>query len=438
MALSSLIKTKELSGSKHQFYVSLCDILLDLVERDKTGPDALEFSAIGHSLARDFLNLAALAGRLLWYEAVTPDTSRSPDLVAIAVDTETCFVSLRAACDILARAFWKFCVDPKKRGQLPKEKKEEKETAASLRAMLLWARDNPQRLRENFRFLPNHFNWFMKMRGDRDKIVHDGHYLVIYTERDFFQFFLLPGGVAELQQLHGGYREEHHYNNNPRIVRAPLLSWLKKLTMDVLGLADELARSIETQLGVKCSKTHVLDGVYVPALHHLMAYEQPSPGYSLDETEMRRRHVSAWHLLNAGDYLSSIERGYPDGHWWKFLMRLCELFPNPPALVSQPQFARWGVFTEWNFVFGLGENKVVLSLRDSVLFESKWIETVRENLRILAGEMNTKRAVLVAGKNKGPSLLPPGTDLSDFLIIEPNPIVAAEKAFTMLTECQSD
>ncbi len=436
MALSSLIKTEKLSGSKHQFYVSLCDILLDLVEQDKDGPDALAFSAIAHSLAHDFLNLATLAGRLLWYEGVTPDMSRSPDLVAIAVDTETCLVSLRTACDIVARAFWHFCVDPKKRGQLPKEDKEGKQTAASFRALIFWARDNPQRLRENFRFLPNHFDWFMKMRADRDKIVHDGYSLTIYTERDFFQFFLVPGGVTELQQLHGGYKQEDYDEDNPRFVRVPLVSWLKKLTTDVLGLADELSRAIETQLGVRCSKTHVLDGVYVPALHHLMAYEQPRPGYLLDQTEMRRRHISAWHLLKAGDYLSSTERGYPDGHWWQFLMYLCDLFPEAPGFVSQPGFARWGVFTQWNFVFGREENKVAVSLRDSVLFETEWIETARENLQIFAREMGAKRAVLVAKRNKGPDKLPLGTDLSSFLIIEADPIAAAEKAFAMLREDQ--
>jgi hypothetical protein len=434
MALASLIKTEKLSGSKHQFYVPLCDILLDLVEQDKDGPDALEFSAIAHSLAHDFLNLATLAGRLLWYEAVTPDMSRSPDLVAIAVDTETCVVSLRAACDIVARAFWHFCIDPKKRGQLPKEEKEEKKTAASLRAMLFWARDNPQRLREHFRFLPNHFDWFMKMRADRDKIVHDGYSLNIYTERDFFQFFLFPRGVTELQQLHGGYKQEDYDENNPRFVRLPLLSWLKKLTSDVLRLADDLARAIETQLAVQCSKTHVLDGVYVPALHHLLSYEQPRPGYALDDNETRRRHISAWHLLKTGDYLSAIERGYPDGHWWQFVMRLCDLFPKPPRHMSQPDFTGGGILTGWGFVFGLGEENVAITLRDMVLFETEWIKGARENLNELARRARAPKAVLVARRNKGPDSLSPDTDLSSFLIIEADPIAAAEKAFAMLTK----
>lgn len=35
----------------------------------------------------DVLNIAALAGRLLWYEGVTPEMWRSHDLIAVAVDS---------------------------------------------------------------------------------------------------------------------------------------------------------------------------------------------------------------------------------------------------------------------------------------------------------------------------------------------------------------
>lgn len=88
MALARLVKVEKLSDLKQQCHVPLCDLLSDLVERNINGPDASTFSQIAHSLAHDLLNLATLAGRLLWYEGVTPDMSRSPDLVAIAVDTE--------------------------------------------------------------------------------------------------------------------------------------------------------------------------------------------------------------------------------------------------------------------------------------------------------------------------------------------------------------
>jgi hypothetical protein len=179
MALASLIKKSKLTTSKDEFYVPLCDILMDLVEKDINGPDATALTQIAHSLAHDFLNLATLAGRLLWYEGITPDENRSPDLVAIAVDTETYLVSLKTACDILAEAFAYFCVEPNKRGQVPR----------TFRKLVLRARNNPDSLRETFRFITEHFDWFMELRSYRDQIVHQGYDLVTYTERDFLQFF---------------------------------------------------------------------------------------------------------------------------------------------------------------------------------------------------------------------------------------------------------
>jgi hypothetical protein len=423
MALARLVKVEKLSDLTQQFHVPLCDLLSDLVERNINGPDASTFSQIAHSLAHDLLNLATLAGRLLWYEGVTPDMNRSPDLVAIAVDTENYLISLRTACDILAVAFAHFCIEPGKRNQVPN---------SSFRALLFFARDNPNRLRENFRFLPTHFEWFMELRGYRDKIVHKGHYPNIYTQRDFFQFFLMPGGVAELQQLHGGYREEDYDPNKPLFVRVPLLSWLKKLTISVLSLSDELCRAIETEIGIQPSKTHVLDGVYVPALHGLLSYEQPRSGIEIDRAEERRRQISAWHLVKAGDYLSAIERGYPDGYWWHFLMRLCELIEKPARYSSNPQFAQWRVLINWDFVFQIDDRNVAISMRDRVLLQPKWIEGAQQKLREFAHRAQASRATLVARSSKGSNSLPTGMDLSDFLIVESDPLVAAEKVFAKL------
>jgi hypothetical protein len=127
-----------------------------------------------------------------------------------------------------------------------------------------------------------------------------------------------------------------------------------------------------------------LDGVYVPALHDLLSYEQPRSGLEIDPAEQRRRDISAWHLVKAGDYLSAIERGYPDGYWWHFLMRLCELIEKPARYSSNPQFAQWRVLVNWNFVFQIGERNVAISMRDRVLLEPEWIDGVRQNLREFA------------------------------------------------------
>jgi hypothetical protein len=425
MALSSLITLEKLGNSKRQFYVPLCDVLMDLVKQDIDGPDARMFSQLAHSLAHDILKIATLAGRLLWCEGVTPDMSRSPDLVAVGVDAESYLMLLRTACDIIADAFANFCVEPKKRGQLPKEH-------GSFRALLFWARKNPQRLREEFRFITNHFDWFMELRGYRDKIVHQGFYSNVYTERDFFQFFLMPGGVAELQWLYGGYKEEDHEPDQPRFQRVPLLLWLKRLTVSVLELAEQLSAAIERQLDVQRSRTHVLSGVYVPALHHLLAYEQPRPGHLLDEQERRHRHIAAWHLLKAGDYLSAAERGYPDEFWWRFVMHLCHLFMAPPRYVSEPKFANWRLLVDWQFVFRDGGQNVALCLRDIVLLGQEWIEAVNANLGTSAQRANATRSVLVARRVMSPTNSATDISVPVNMIVNDDPIRAAECAFAEL------
>jgi hypothetical protein len=431
MALSSLITVKKLDDSKQQLYVPLCDVLLDPVETNIDGPDALMLSQTVHSLAHDILNMATLAGRLLWCEGVTPDMSRSPDLVAVGVDAESYLVLLRTACDIIADVFAKFCVDPKRNGQLPKEK-------SSLRALLFWARDNPERLRENFRFITDHFDWFMELRGYRDRIVHQGFYSNVYTERDFFQFFLMPGGVAELQWLHGGYKEEDHQPDKPRFQRVPLLSWLKGLTISVLELAEQLSSAIEKQLGVQRSHTHVLSGVYVPALHHLLAYEQPRVGHLLNEKEMRRRHIAAWHLLKAGDYLSAAERGYPNEFWWRFVTHLCDLFTAPPRYVSEPKFARRRILVDWKFVFDDEEQNFALCLRDMISAEDEWVEGVRANLDSFAQRADATRSLLVARKVVTPRNSPTDIAVPANIIVDADPICAAERAFAALKQPQAD
>ncbi len=69
---------------------------------------AFQFRLIAVNLSRNsnsiwgVLNIAALAGRLLSYEGVTPEIWRSHDLIAVSVDAEMYYVMLQSACDIMA------------------------------------------------------------------------------------------------------------------------------------------------------------------------------------------------------------------------------------------------------------------------------------------------------------------------------------------------
>jgi hypothetical protein len=71
-ALGGLVTNTKVRGtsSRHEFDIPLCDLLLDLVEQDIDGPDALLFTKIAHSFAHDILHVSTLASALLWYEGV--------------------------------------------------------------------------------------------------------------------------------------------------------------------------------------------------------------------------------------------------------------------------------------------------------------------------------------------------------------------------------
>jgi hypothetical protein len=67
--------------TRWHYYLQLPDVLMDVVELDPMAPQVGRIAELAHSFVHDLLNLAVLASRLLWYEALTPDMSRSPDLV---------------------------------------------------------------------------------------------------------------------------------------------------------------------------------------------------------------------------------------------------------------------------------------------------------------------------------------------------------------------
>jgi hypothetical protein len=429
-ALASLVKMQEPGNSQHDFHIPLCDLLLDLAEQDVDGRDAFKLVQIAHSFGHDFLNLATLAGRLLWCEGVTPNMSRSPDLVAIGVDTENYLVLLRAACDTLTGAIVHFGVEPGDRGKIPSD---------SFNGLKKWIEKDRTRINrfyERFRFIADPFDWFYELKDIRDDLVHRGYHCNIHTDRVLLRLILMPIGTVELQMLHGGYKQEEYREDKPRFRQAPLLSLLKRFTLSILALASQLAQAIEEQHAVRGSRTHVLNGVYVPALHQLTSYEEPTERHLLSPTEERGLRIEAWHLLNAGDYLSASERGYPGGFWWRFLLRISELFANQPRYVSEPRFAHCGSLVEWHFVFREGKSDFALSIRDMVSLEADWLKNAKDNLDDLAKKAGASRAVLVANRFVGAQKADAGWDTSEFLIIERDPISAAESAFRALVPTQ--
>jgi hypothetical protein len=444
-ALGTLVTDKKgrNASSRHEFDIPLCDLLLDLVEQDIEGPDALLFTEIAHSFAHDILHVSTLAAALLWYEGVTPDLSRSTDLGSIWVNAEATLAFLRSACDLLAPAFARFAVPPAK-GKVSNRAKE------SFRGLLTWvglgdtlppkqtleAKAHYDCVSLPFHFLEQHSHWFLHLRSLRDRLMHGGYSLVPYTERVFLEGILMPPGVAQLQLLHGGYKQEDYREDAPpRFKRYKLLETIKEFTTKILELAKDLAIAVTQDLGIVPSGTHFLSGVRVPALYQLLSYETPTVARGVNGFEDCNLRSKAWYLLRAGDYLGAHEEGYPNGFWWRFKTRLSAICGRPPCLVSQEQSASRASATKW-YVFCCGGKHYGVMTHDWLNRDDSWIKDAKAKLQRFR-ETKDLNGTVIVGRGWHDETMDAGAHsagLCDFCIAEGDPVKAAKEAFTKLTK----
>ena len=238
--------------------------------------------------------------------------------------------------------------------------------------------------------------------------------------------------MVNLQSHRGGYKEEDFREGKPRFRQEPLISFLKEHTAAILNFAEALAQAIEQEHNISATRTHVLSGVYVPALHHLMSYQQPIDQHLLKPADQRRLNVTAWYLQRARDYLGAIDYGYPDRFWWHFLMRLSDLFESPPCFTS-PQYSDGGRLIMWKFVFPRGEQSLALYLRDGILLKAQWLTREGERLHKFAKSVNATRAFLVANIVGYPDEPVPTATMPDDFVVDTDPVKVAEivyKAFS--------
>jgi hypothetical protein len=443
-ALGSLVAKKKGrdTSSRNEFDIPLCDLLLDLVKQDIDGPNALLFTEIAHSFAHDILHASTLASALLWYEGVTPDLSRSPDLVSISTNVESGLVFLRSACDTIAQAFAQFAVPPAK-GKVSNK------AAESFHSLLQWVGcgESPPQTPKNtleanahydlvsapFHFLEQHSAWFLHLRSLRDKLTHRGYSFVTYTERVFLEGILMPPGVAELQRLHGGYKQEDYREDAPpRFKRYKLLETMKEFTAKTLELASDLAVAMTKELGMVPLGTHFISGVHIPALYELLSYQTPTSANGVQGYEDSNLRSKAWYLLRARDYLGAAEEGYPEGFWWRFKTQLTTIFGRPPLRISKEQRSS-GVFKWYVFCYD-GKHYGVLTL-DWLNRDDTWIRDREEDLQNFADAKHLDGTVLV-GRGWHDGTVGVGADSAEqsrFLIADLDPLKAAEDVFTKLT-----
>jgi hypothetical protein len=99
--------------TKHDFLLPLADILLDFVEQGPDSPTASLAAQLGCSLADDFVNLATLAGQLLWLADIAPVRTGTPDSLSISMLAQGYLTQLRTARDVLAVIVQTFYLDEK-------------------------------------------------------------------------------------------------------------------------------------------------------------------------------------------------------------------------------------------------------------------------------------------------------------------------------------
>jgi len=346
--------------SRFQFYLPLSDALYL-----KAGTLEGDTKALADSFAFDVLNLAALAGRLLWRSGITPEPSMFTrhDILDVTVDAESYFVMLQTACDILAKIIVTIGVE--KKGQAP---------ADSFHKFTEWVsrqlrQPNPRLTPDLCKLMSSDMPWFTEINAIRTSLVHRGKSVWIYTEGRGFEW-----------ALHGG---------ESKISRGTdLLTSLQKLTLGMLNFSDQLADIIIPGAERRQAREmRIIDGLYVPALRHLLeAYSTPLPSDDL--------MLTAQCLMSCRGYIEAAFIGYPGGFWWTLLldlsrqlshgMRASRVFVRSNGLVSDCRF----VLTHESHNFGIVACDVA---RDS----AEWRTGVTESAKRLADDYSTKKTVVV-------------------------------------------
>jgi hypothetical protein len=356
--------------TRFQIYLGLCDALAC-----STHLESVHLKELGDSFGHDILNVAALAGRLLWYEGVTPEIWRSHDLISVSVDVEAYYTMLQCACDIMADVI---CTLGAKKGQAPSD---------SFHGLCEWAIKNPSRLLPEYRIVARKLPWFSKINSMRTKLIHRGGHVNVLTDRVSFN--------------------EGH-----------LISSLSELTHSMLQFSEKLATIVTPESArMENPKKRVIDGVYVPALSHLL-YDYVVP------TRSDHLVYAAQCLLTCGGYVEAAYLGYPNGFWWLVLTKAAQLLGTAPAVSNVPVNIS-GRVHNCSFVFSVGGERHGLIFFEAGHNNSEWLEAAVRICLQLRRFYSTKAIILLVNRFTGkiPTTLPKRI----FLVIEQDSAKAARR-----------
>jgi hypothetical protein len=152
----------------------------------------------------------------------------------------------------------------------------------------------------------------------------------------------------------------------------------------------------------KTPEKTVIDGVYVPALRHLLdEYIVPKESKELKST--------AQCLLACGGYVEAAYIGYPKGFWWSVLVSSTGGIAGQVEAANIPVNAGGSVH-DCRFAISDGKKRYGLIAYDHGKAEPAWLTGVADSAKQFESQYNTHRTALIVREMKGtPPQLLPGT-----------------------------
>jgi len=311
-----------------------------------------------------------------------PEIWRSHDLIAVSVDVENYYVMLQTACDIMADVVATLGA---KKAQAPSE---------SFHKLNEWAQKNRGRLDPAYHLVAAPLSWFGEINSTRTDVVHRGKTMLVYTDRVTFNW-------------------------------GRLIPKLRDLTQAMLDFSESLGRIVVSENDRKGNpKRKIIDGVYVPALGHLLSqYAVPKKSETLK--------TAARCLIACGGYVEAAYIGYPKGFWWKVLISSSKKLASDIVTAIVPVNAS-GTVHDCKFVLSDGNKTHGLVACDNGTADAAWLKGATESVKQLQLKYGTQRAVFVVRCMKGvaPQFLP-GTQVP--LVVGVKPTTITKKVVTALS-----
>ncbi len=253
-ALGTIISTAPHDPTSDEIHCGLFDYYDHWDEVDTRLEDHHDpLSHVADVFAHDLVNMSVYAQQILYW--LKPENIRcSSSVVAVGALAEAFITSARSTCDVLGVAL--SYVAAEKKGQAP---------SSSLRALLHWARKNPNRVTAAVRPAFDYdFDWFWELRSIRDHLVHNGVHPTMHCDGKQFNLWL-------------------HHATRGWVAREPLLPMIASVTQNVIDLARHVSEFVQRCIPLPDDRyrTRMLHGVTVSSLYELVEvapkYAVPSP-----------------------------------------------------------------------------------------------------------------------------------------------------------------